>query len=242
MQGQWKLAPRAPGQSNAPPGSQPGFSLLDNLYSKSNSHTPLTRVNTGASYDAPRLPSSWSTPFDVVWDDSSASVSPGVASEVNIQSQALRINGQMTSPQLDQEAAGYQVAPSLSIPSPLEGLKWPGDSDELVETIMEIPKLMLDRQYWPPFVHCSIYRCAQGEVAPPVAIALSCVGAFCNMLPASESFVYDMINRERENLVTSFVSLPGFSSHCTLSVYLGATELNNTTCIRSRTLVRGLSC
>jgi hypothetical protein len=223
MQGQWKLAPRASGLSNAPPGSQPGFSLLDNLYSKSDPYTPLTRFNTGASYDTPRLPSAWSTLFDVVWDDSSESVSPGVASEANFQSQSLRTNGQIPSPKPDQEAVGYPVAPSLSISSPMEGLKWPRDSDELVETIMEIPKLMLDSQYWPPFVHCSIYRCAQGEVAPPVAIALSCVGAFCNMLPASESFVYDMINRERENLVTSFVSPPGFLPHSNFSAYLEAT-------------------
>lgn len=210
MQSQSKVAPQASESSDAIPGSQIQFSLLDNLCYKSPSHKPLALFDTGASYDAPRLPSSWSTPFEpfeVVWDDSSELVSTGLVSEAHSQPHSLRSNGQETNQQLPQGTAGYQATPFLSISPLLEDLEWPGCSGDLVETVTDIPKLMLDRQYWPPFVHCSIYRCSLGEVAPPVAIALSCMGAFCNMLPTSKSFVYDMINREREKLVTSFVCL-----------------------------------
>lgn len=52
---------------------------------------------------------------------------------------------------------------SSDLSSPLEGLKWPGDSDELVETMMKIlkgntgPAILI----WPLFVHGSIVcRCA----------------------------------------------------------------------------------
>ena len=64
--------------------------------------------------------------------------------------------------------------------------------------------MLLQKSFYPPFVHHQLYRCAEGGVAGPLANALCCVSAYSSMIPSNESFVYNMINTEREHLVRGF--------------------------------------
>ena len=78
--------------------------------------------------------------------------------------------------------------------------------NDLIRLVGSYPSLMLQKDFYPPFVHHKLYRCSEGGVAEPLANALCCVSAYVNMVPSSEAFVYQMINRERDRLVRGFHS------------------------------------
>lgn len=84
-----------------------------------------------------------------------------------------------------------------------------GDMD-LIRLVQSYPSMMLQRTYYPPFVHHTLYRDHDGEVAGPMANALYCVDACTTLAPGSESFVYNMVNTERERLVRGFQSWSWF--------------------------------
>ncbi|MCJ1367840.1 hypothetical protein MMC16_006975 [Acarospora aff. strigata] len=81
----------------------------------------------------------------------------------------------------------------------------PSDED-LIKIVCSYPSSMLNKEFYPPFVHHKLYRCSKGGVAESLANALCCVSAYQNMVPSSESFVYNLINIERNRLVKSFHS------------------------------------
>lgn len=64
--------------------------------------------------------------------------------------------------------------------------------------------MLLQKTFYPPFVHHQLYRSAEGGLAGPLANVLCCVSAYTSMIPSNESFVYNMINNEREHLVRRF--------------------------------------
>lgn len=77
---------------------------------------------------------------------------------------------------------------------------------DVVKLIQRYPAMLLQESFYPPFVHHELYRSAQGGVAGPLANALCCVSALSSMNPSNESFVYNMVNTEREHLVRGFHS------------------------------------
>ena len=70
--------------------------------------------------------------------------------------------------------------------------------------ICDYPKQILRPTFWPPFVHHRHYRCSQGGLAEPIAIALCCVSANLQSVESSLPFVRKMIENEREGLVNDF--------------------------------------
>ena len=78
------------------------------------------------------------------------------------------------------------------------------DVNEITNVICEYPKHMLHETFWSPFVHHRHYRCSQGGLAEPIAIALCCVSANLHSVESSLPFVCKMICEERERLVNEF--------------------------------------
>ncbi|KAI9045032.1 Zn(II)2Cys6 transcription factor domain-containing protein [Aspergillus affinis] len=75
---------------------------------------------------------------------------------------------------------------------------------DMLGHLREYPGLVLDREFWSPFVHHRLYRCSLGGMAEPMANALACVGAYASCAGSSFGFVNRMINEEREKLVRKF--------------------------------------
>ena len=76
--------------------------------------------------------------------------------------------------------------------------------DEITTVICNYPKQLLRETFWSPFVHHRHYRCSQGGLAEPIAVALCCISANQQCVESSLSFVCKMINDERERLVNEF--------------------------------------
>lgn len=76
--------------------------------------------------------------------------------------------------------------------------------EEITNVICDYPKRMLRPNFWSPFVHHRHYRCSQGGLAEPIAVALCCVSASLQSVESSVPFVCRMINDERENLINDF--------------------------------------
>ncbi|KAJ6016338.1 hypothetical protein N7540_010929 [Penicillium herquei] len=75
---------------------------------------------------------------------------------------------------------------------------------ELARILCEYPRLMLQHQFWSPFIHHNLYRCSQNGMAEPLGIALACVSAHAGSVESSFEFVETMINTQRERLVRDF--------------------------------------
>ncbi|KAB8231405.1 Zn(II)2Cys6 transcription factor domain-containing protein [Aspergillus alliaceus] len=75
---------------------------------------------------------------------------------------------------------------------------------DLFAVFREYPGMILDRDFWSPFIHHRLYRCSMGGMAPPMGIALACVSAHASSVESSYGFVDRMINEEREKLVRDF--------------------------------------
>ena len=76
--------------------------------------------------------------------------------------------------------------------------------DEITTVICHYPNQLLRETFWSPFVHHRHYRCSQGGLAEPIAVALCCVSANQQRVESSLPFVCKMINDERERLVNEF--------------------------------------
>lgn len=76
--------------------------------------------------------------------------------------------------------------------------------DEITTVICHYPNQLLRETFWSPFAHHRHYRCSQGGLAEPIAVALCCVSANKQCVESSLSFVCKMINDERERLVNEF--------------------------------------
>ena len=223
VQGQWNLTPVASDylgssahqlslSSNDHGLGVPPFSLLDMLGLSGTSLQSYPQQD-----DARRSSPVTSSvmPFTVRQNTirKESKTSTGLATPSPASSNGLPNNVQ-TQPQLfDITPAQSSKAPSLS-PQSLNGhspLYWQLPSDEkIIDTLRNYPKLMLDREYYPPFVHPSFYRCSEGGVAEPLAIALCCVSAYSNTTRTSTTFVENMVNTERGRLINDFHSQPSW--------------------------------
>ncbi|EFQ98569.1 hypothetical protein MGYG_08937 [Nannizzia gypsea CBS 118893] len=76
--------------------------------------------------------------------------------------------------------------------------------EELSQRVRDYPKKILQRDFWSPFIHHSLYRCAQGGMAEPLGIALACASAYNSCVESSSSFIDTMINTQREKLIREF--------------------------------------
>lgn len=76
--------------------------------------------------------------------------------------------------------------------------------EELSRRVRDYPKKILQRDFWSPFIHHSLYRCAQGGMAEPLGIALACASAYDSSVESSSSFIDTMINTQREKLIREF--------------------------------------
>ncbi|KAL9593696.1 MAG: hypothetical protein Q9219_007429 [cf. Caloplaca sp. 3 TL-2023] len=78
--------------------------------------------------------------------------------------------------------------------------------NEVMTVICDYPKQLLRPNFWSPFVHHRHYRCSQGGLAEPIAIALCCVSANQQYAESSLPFLCNLISTERERLVKEFPS------------------------------------
>lgn len=85
---------------------------------------------------------------------------------------------------------------------------------EILKHLREYPSLILNRDFWSPFVHHRLYRCSLGRMAPPMADALACVGAYASTAGSDSGFVDRMISEEREKLVRNFHSYTDIPEFC----------------------------
>jgi hypothetical protein len=80
-------------------------------------------------------------------------------------------------------------------------------AEDMVGIIMGyLPMMIALEPPAPPFVHSQIYRCGEGDVKEPIARAMICIQAHIAAMPSGRPFVHDMVNKERDKLVKSFVS------------------------------------
>jgi hypothetical protein len=91
--------------------------------------------------------------------------------------------------------------------SPSSTNRAPAISAEKTVSLVKSYLLMMTSQLppTPPFIHDQIYSCTKGDVKEPIARAMICIQAYSNAMPSGRSFVYDMINKERDSLINSFV-------------------------------------
>ncbi|KAG5209894.1 C6 zinc finger domain-containing protein [Trichophyton interdigitale] len=78
--------------------------------------------------------------------------------------------------------------------------------EELSQRVRDYPKKILQRDFWSPFIHHSLYRCAQGGMAEPLGTALACASAYDSCVESSSSFINTMINTQREKLIRATCS------------------------------------
>ncbi|KAH8434848.1 Zn(II)2Cys6 transcription factor domain-containing protein [Aspergillus melleus] len=90
---------------------------------------------------------------------------------------------------------------------------------DMLGNLREYPGLVLDREFWSPFVHHRLYRCSLGGMAEPMANALACVGAYASCAGSSFGFVNRMINEEREKLVRKFHSYTDTPEPCLAALH-----------------------
>ncbi|KAM5436246.1 hypothetical protein McanCB21832_003068 [Microsporum canis] len=76
--------------------------------------------------------------------------------------------------------------------------------EELFQRVRDYPKKILQRDFWSPFIHHRLYRCAQGGMAEPLGIALACASAYDSSVESSSSFIDSLINTQREKLIREF--------------------------------------
>lgn len=75
---------------------------------------------------------------------------------------------------------------------------------ELIGLTCEYPRLMLQKDFWSPYIHHRMYRCAQSGMAEPLGMALVCISSHLNVVQSTVDFVDDMINRQRQQLLSEF--------------------------------------
>ncbi|PLB50397.1 hypothetical protein P170DRAFT_143228 [Aspergillus steynii IBT 23096] len=90
---------------------------------------------------------------------------------------------------------------------------------DMLSHLREYPGLVLDRDFWSPFVHHRLYRCSLGGMAEPMANALACVGAYASCAGSSFGFVNRMINEERDKLVRKFHSYTNTPEPCLAALH-----------------------
>lgn len=80
---------------------------------------------------------------------------------------------------------------------------------DLISVIRSYPRLMLRDDFWSPCIHHRLYRCSKSGMAEPLGIALVCVSSHVSAVASSNSFVRNMIDGQREKLVSEFNAIGG---------------------------------
>ncbi|KAH7303892.1 hypothetical protein BKA65DRAFT_521566 [Rhexocercosporidium sp. MPI-PUGE-AT-0058] len=83
---------------------------------------------------------------------------------------------------------------------------------EMLDSLRSYPINMLQKDYNPPFLHHTLYRCSEGGLDEWVAVALCCVGAMKTVTEKSAGFVGNMISQQRDALVAGFHSTKSLTS------------------------------
>lgn len=76
--------------------------------------------------------------------------------------------------------------------------------NKLFDIMRDYPQMMLQRGFYSPFIHHSLYRCSREGMAEPLGIALACVAAYLNSVDSSYEYVQQLINSQQERLVNDF--------------------------------------
>ena len=95
-------------------------------------------------------------------------------------------------------------AEKFTLHPPQKAVKREDQVKDLMELIREYPRLMLQKDFWSPYIHHRMYRCAQFGMAEPLGIALVCVSSHLNAVQSSIGFVNDMIDLQRHRLISEF--------------------------------------
>ncbi|CAH0043525.1 unnamed protein product [Clonostachys solani] len=137
----------------------------------------------------------WYPPLN--WDEL-----PDIDQEINTSLRVETEIGELSSPNLALSRLP-NLDPEVSSIGHFEDL---GNDESWMEYIYGFPQMMLKAGTYPPFVHPSVYRCSEGEVTAPLAIAFCCLGSYNAAMRSSEKFAYSMINQEREKLIKDFMT------------------------------------
>lgn len=177
--------------------TNPGSSYFLPLHEISKPVGPLDAPQPGAltanSYNANspyNVPSLSSSSSDSHYRDSSS------RREENDPTQGL-LRGDH-SPRL---TLGYHFVPKVG---PFAMRDYDETYRDLFTVLRDYPGMILEREFWSPFVHHRLYRCSMGGMAEPMGIALACVSAHASSVESSYGFVDRMINEERDKLVRNF--------------------------------------
>lgn len=90
------------------------------------------------------------------------------------------------------------------------------DGQDLISVIRSYPRLMLRTDFWSPCIHHRLYRCSKSGMAESLGIALVCVSSHMSAVASSNDFVRNMVDRQREKLVSEF-NTPGTSPETSLA-------------------------
>lgn len=89
---------------------------------------------------------------------------------------------------------------------PVNGISYQMNSNkDLAKMLLEFPQMMArPGGKYPPFVHHRLYRCEEGDVLKPLAIAFCFVAALNAAFPSGKGFVHSLMNAERDQLLKGF--------------------------------------
>ncbi|KAJ5422175.1 hypothetical protein N7491_010620 [Penicillium cf. griseofulvum] len=172
--------------------------------STSNQSIPsdLDLIQTG-SESSPSAPSQSQSSSLEIWPDSS-----------NERSMSINLDNRLHSPSHLIFGHTFTIGLGHQIRTDTSNL-----CQEILDHLREYPSLILDRDFWSPFIHHRLYRCSLGGMAPPMADALACVGAYASTAGSGSGFVDRMISQEREKLVRNFHSYTDTPEFCLAAMH-----------------------
>ena len=192
------------------PSSDFNFNLVG-YFGMPGSHTAADALQTratecpGSSFDAP----SWKPPprpethkyVDKVYEDE---LSLGV---LNRHSKNPPVDTTNISNHTQDRNAQSKVDKGNELESyPVNGTSYQLNSNkDLTKILLEFPQIMArPGGKYPPFVHHRLYRCEEGDVLKPLAIAFCFVAALNAAFPSGKGFVHSLMNGERDQLLKGF--------------------------------------
>ncbi|KFY46082.1 hypothetical protein V495_02670 [Pseudogymnoascus sp. VKM F-4514 (FW-929)] len=107
----------------------------------------------------------------------------------------------------DRNAQVFKVDKGNELESyPVNGTSYQLDSNkDLTKILLRFPQIMArPGGKYPPFVHHRLYRCEEGDVLKPLAIAFCSVAALNAAFPSGKGFVHSLMNAERDQLLKGF--------------------------------------
>jgi hypothetical protein len=178
----------------------PGSHTTSNTFQKVSTDCP------GSSFDAP----SWKPPLrpetlaysDKVSEDELSLVVLNGPSRIT---PADTINTGKDAQDRDLQVPTFDQASDLTS-CPVNGLSYQMNSNkDLAKILLEYPQMMArPGGKYPPFVHHKLYRCEEGDVLKPLAVAFCFVAALNAAFPSGKGFVHSLMNAEMDRLLKGF--------------------------------------